>query len=166
MYWSSALARVTLSTMKRILNCHVKSWVVEVKIACLGQSQSCQVVACCMLHACLVACCMHAWHVHAKLVSMHAKSRASCNWSLKSSSIFELKCEAELCQACFHTSNSSPLLFSFSLLYKKRLTPLFSTVMQCKDEAIEAAISVLYRGTYQHIKGNNIRAIQRHVSTH
>jgi hypothetical protein len=151
MYWSSVLAHVTLSTLKRKSNCLVKSRVVEVKVACLSQRQCCQVVACCMLHAwhalhaCLVACCMHAWHVH-------AKSRVSCNWSLKSSSIFELKCEVELCQACL-----LPLIhaiyFSYSCLYKQRSSPLLYTIFICRLRVkhIEAHISET-EATYQRSK--------------
>ena len=142
MYWSSALARVTLSTMKRISNCLVKSRLVEVKVACLSQRHYCQVVACCMLHACLVACCMHAWHVHAKLVCMHAKSRVRCYWSLKSSSISQLKYEVEL-----WLKQANKLLFRAihfsSSTFISRGRPLSSTQfdMQVKGEAIDDHIS-------------------------
>jgi hypothetical protein len=67
--------------MKRNLNCLVKSQVVEVKVACLGQSQSSmsrsksKLSSCHMWHACLVAC----MTVHAKVVRMHVESRVSCN---------------------------------------------------------------------------------------
>ena len=143
MYWSSALACVTPSTMKKFeFRCKESSCKSQ---NCMSRSKS---KLSSLLHvACWVACCMHdklyacmscaCWGVRMHSqgwvtcwvgITCSAMSRASCNWSVKSRSKLELKCKAKLCLACNKVSNSSPLLHLSTPLLAE-VDPSFYTVL-------------------------------------